>query len=66
MYAMKIVLPKGEEHGDSSGAEAETLDRCGRRVWRGILCKISFVLLSGKSVLVTAYSTVTVRVFPYA
>ena len=34
MYAMKIVPLKGEEHEDSSGAEAETLAPCGRRVWR--------------------------------
>ena len=34
MYAMKIVLPKGEESEDSSRAEAETLARGCRRLWR--------------------------------
>ena len=55
MYALQIVSPLGEEHEDSSGAEAETLARCGRRVWRVIMCKVSFVLLSGKSILVTTF-----------
>ena len=32
MYAMKIILSKGEEHGDSSGAGVKTLARGGRRV----------------------------------
>ena len=34
MYAMKIVLPRKEERDNSSGAEAETLARGGRRAWK--------------------------------
>ena len=34
MHAMKIIPLKGEEHEDSSGAEAETLACGGRRVCR--------------------------------
>ena len=50
-----------EEHEDSSDAKAETLAGGGRRACAGgILCKIFIVLLSGKSIIVKTFSSVTV------
>ena len=54
MYAVKIVLPKGEEHDDLSAAEAETPACGGRRVRRycvqDLVCSSVWTIDSGHHV----------------
>lgn len=58
-------FPRGDEHDDSSGAEAGTLARGGWRVPGGIPFKIAFFLVSGESILDGTSIVKTVTVFPY-
>ena len=52
MFAMDIVPPNGDEHDDWSGAKTRPLARGCWRVPGGIMCKMAFFHLSGKSDLV--------------